>query len=610
MADPLITIPLDLDPKEAEQKLDQFKNKASRAGSDGGASFAAGFNKTISNGIAIAAAAAATAAVAGLGFALKKSIEEATKQENAVNALNRALAASGQFSQQASLGLQDFAEKLQNNTAVGGDLILQNAALIQSLARLDQQGLKRATTAALDLSAALGIGFEQASTLVAKAANGNVTAFQRLGINIEKGADNAQTFANALTLLETRFAGAATGKLNTFQGQIQRLGELFDSVFESIGTGIVKSPLLTALIKTLGDEFAKLAEKAKDIKFDNLFNVSNIISFGRAINEFVIAPLELVGNFAKIIFNGVNTVVAGSVALIGQKVGFIADLLNKVGVDNGLTQAFQNFRESSAEVFTGVALDTQAAVDGLFDGTVFSKGEEFLDNLQVNLESAKNAIANSGIQNAIQPAPQEGGSFIESFTAGFSQAEITLQNFAEKTKAFGQQIRTNLQAGIANGAGQAFAAFGQALATGQDALGAFAKAFIGSIGQIAIQQGAAFILQGIAYQFVPGFQAVGAGLIGAGAALATFGGALSAFAGGGAGGGAPSAAGGGSAIAGEQVIDPRSNLPAGQDRLEPATQVVVNIQGDVFDSEETGLRISNILRDASLNQNVRASVFA
>jgi len=102
---------------------------------------------------------------------------------------------------------------------------------------------------------------------------------------------------------------------------------------------------------------------------------------------------------------------------------------------------------------------------------------------------------------------------------------------------------------------------------------------------------------------------LGPPLIAAGAALAAFGGAISGGGGasrGGAGGGASS----GDLIGGQSIIDPRSGIAAPQDRVEPNTAVTVNIQGDVFDSEETGLRISNILRDASLNQNVRASVFA
>ena len=42
-----------------------------------------------------------------------------------------------------------------------------------------------------------------------------------------------------------------------------------------------------------------------------------------------------------------------------------------------------------------------------------------------------------------------------------------------------------------------------------------------------------------------------------------------------------------------------------EERLEPETKVSINIQGDVLDSDETGLRIAKILEDASLNNNIK-----
>jgi hypothetical protein len=606
MAEPIVSVELDLDSKNFDRELDSQKRKIEKTGRQAANNFSRSFGGNIFGGLSKQILALGASVVAGLSF--KKSIQAAITQQNAINDLNRSLAASGRFTEKASQDFQNFASSLQNTSTFGDEVILQNAALIQSLGNLDQQGLKRATQAAADLSSALGIDLRTASQLVGKAAAGEIGSFSRFGLVIKKGKDNAETFSNTLKALEGRFSGAASARLNTFEGQLERVSNAFGDIFEGGFAGaLTKSSVALAVLKTIGDEFTKLAVSASKVNLDDIFTINNIIAFGTALNEFVIAPLELVFNAAKIIFNGINTIVAGSVALIGQKVGFIGDLLNKIGVDNGLTQAFQTFRESSAEVFTGVALDTQESVNNLFNGTVFGKGEQFLENLRINLEAAKTSIEESGIKNAITPPETaEGGSFLDSFLSGFTQAEITLDNFAAKTKAFGSQIRANLQAGIANGAGQAFASFGRALATGENALSAFAKSAISSIGQIAVQQGTAFILQGIGYLFTPQ-AAFGPPLIKAGAALATFGGALSAVGG---GGSSPSVGGGTSSISSEPINDPRTGLAAPQERIEPNTAVTVNIQGDVFDSEETGLRISNILKESSLNNNVRASVFA
>jgi hypothetical protein len=608
MAEPIISVQLDLDQKNFDRQLGQTKAKITKTGQDSADGFKRSFSGDIFGGVAKRLAVLAGVVATGLIF--RKSIDSAIAQQNAINDLNRSLAASGQFTAKASQDFQNFASALQNTSTFGDEVILKNAALIQSLGNLDSNGLKRATLAAANLSAALGIDLTSASTLVGKAAAGNVSAFSRYGLSIKTAATASETFSNALTVLEGKFGGAAEAQLNTFQGQITRTANAFDDILEGIGGAITKSPVLLGVLKTLGDEFTKLSVEAADIKFDELFNINSIIGFGTAINNFVIAPFELAFNIGKLFFNSINTFFAGAISQAGAGVGKIADLLNKIGVDNGFTQGLQAFRESSLEVLTENREALEASVDGLFDGTAFGKGEVFLENLRMNLEAAKASIEESGIKNAMQPEAVQGGSFIDSFMSGFGQSEITLANFTDKTKTFGQQIRTNLQAGIANGAGQAFAQFGAALASGNNALEAFAKAFISSIAQIAIQQGSAFILQGIAYQIVPGFQGTGTALIGAGAALAAFGGALGAFTGAGGGAGSPNVANGGSTISGEIITDPRTGIAASQERIEPSTGVNVTIMGDVFDSEETGLRISNILRESSLNNNVRATVFA
>jgi len=166
-------------------------------------------------------------------------------------------------------------------------------------------------------------------------------------------------------------------------------------VLEGIGGAITKSPELTAIIKTLGDELTKLSARAAEINFGNIFSTENLVSFGRAINEFVVAPFELAFNVAKIGFNTINTFVAGVVRQIGAGLGSISDLLNKIGVDNGFTQGLQDFRDSSQAVLDENRIALEESVDGLFNGTVFGKGEEFLDNLATNLEQAKASIESS-----------------------------------------------------------------------------------------------------------------------------------------------------------------------------------------------------------------------
>ena len=171
------------------------------------------------------------------------------------------------------------------------------------------------------------------------------------------------------------------------------------------------------------------------------------------------------------------------------------------------------------------------------------------------------------------------------------------QDVAKDFRVTSRDVAKSLISGFGTAATNAFASFGRAIATGEDALDAFGKALIGAFGSALVQLGTGFILQGIA-QSIAGFGS-GAPLIAAGAALATFGGVLQGVAG---GGGGVSSAGAGGGIGNDGGF---GEATAQTEELEePGTRVSVTVQGDVFDSDETGIRIANILEQASLNQNV------
>lgn len=183
------------------------------------------------------------------------------------------------------------------------------------------------------------------------------------------------------------------------------------------------------------------------------------------------------------------------------------------------------------------------------------------------------------------------------------------KRFAQVGKDFritSNDIAKSLIGGFGNAAGSAFSAFGAALVKGENALKAFGKAFAAAIGQQMVTLGTRFILEGIAVSFSPflGGPAVGGPLIAAGAALATVGGTLGALLGGGgdAGGGGGVGASTGGGIGNDGGFG--DSTAQAEELEEPDTRVAITIQGDVFDSDETGLRISQILEQASLNQNV------
>lgn len=146
---------------------------------------------------------------------------------------------------------------------------------------------------------------------------------------------------------------------------------------------------------------------------------------------------------------------------------------------------------------------------------------------------------------------------------------------------------------------QGFQSFGAALVKGEDGFAAFGKAFLGILGDLAIQMGNVFIAAGIANQFIPLFGFVaGTGSIIAGAALVALGGALKALSGGAGGAGAATAGGGGVAAEPQTVGGFNAGAPITDTRMTPSTVVNFTIQGDVLDSDLTQNRIVQLLNDA------------
>jgi hypothetical protein len=178
-------------------------------------------------------------------------IAAAKAQEEATNSLNVALAQSGIYSTATAKEFEELANQIQATTGIEDDAVLTNAALIQSLGQLDKDGLKRATLAAIDLSAALGKDLTSASEAIGKAATGNVTALQKMGLTIEKGSNDAETFENTLRALEDRFSGSAVAKVNTYGGAVRITSSAFGDLQEKIGNTIVQNNVVIETMKAL-----------------------------------------------------------------------------------------------------------------------------------------------------------------------------------------------------------------------------------------------------------------------------------------------------------------------------------------------------------------------
>jgi hypothetical protein len=189
------------------------------------------------------------------------AVHAAQEQEDATNRLNAALASNGTYSKRASQDLLDYAAQIQNTTKVSDDAALGAMALANSLLNLDVNGVKRATQAAIELSAVFKVDVESAIQAIANGSNGSARALKQFGIQFKDTGDQAKNFELIMAQVEQRFGGSAAASLNTFSGALAFSKNQFGELQESIGNIIVMNPAIIGAIKGLAGEFIGMSEK-------------------------------------------------------------------------------------------------------------------------------------------------------------------------------------------------------------------------------------------------------------------------------------------------------------------------------------------------------------
>lgn len=406
MADDGVVIKISGNPEDFKKAAEQVKQLFGQIGAEGKKSSDVA-NNAFASFLGNLSANAFTGAVNGiksafgsLTSAIGESIKAGEEQENATNALNRALASSGQYTKEASKNFSDYASELQKSSTFTDEVITQNAALIQSFGNLDEQGLQKATKAALDLSTALNIDLGTASTLVGKAAQGNVEALKKYGIQVEDTGDKAKDFATALGKIEEKFGGAAENATKTFGGALAQTKNILGDVYEEFGGIITSSPALVGAIKGVGQVFELLINAIKQNK-DSILDfvdggvtvfIGGVEIAGKALSFFVEGigyartAFTLLGTGAIEVFNQILTIIQAAAVPLDGYVKLINAVTGKSLPELGssLQNVKNSLREFNDEAITDaadfqVAQQSKAKAITDFTATAVEKIQEQVD---------------------------------------------------------------------------------------------------------------------------------------------------------------------------------------------------------------------------------------
>ena len=618
-----IIVQIDLEKGDVSGASSALEKSGRDAGKKAAVSFSREFDTGISSGLKSLASTAfkVTSAIGAMATAYAgfKAIDAAKVQEDAINKLNNSLKTAGDFSEEASKSMQLFASDLQAVTRFGDETILGQLALAKSFGATNEQA-KQIVSAAADLSSAFGMDINSATRNVAKTLGGLAGELGEVIPQIKGLGVEALQSGKAIDIIANRFSGAALRDTKTFSGSVDQLNNSFGDLLESIGRIITNNPQFASLIRQSTKLIETLTKEVDGFaKNFNLFEFisSNLIPFNDAMITYVIAPLELAGNVANIVNLQFQTWIAKTVSGIGNLGFAIAKFLDAFDIGKKLSENLKVFEESSEETAKEIENNLKVAIENVgnfsMSDTFATKNEElraYLD--EQNNIAAENSVVVQEMKRANDEVAQSSlmtwkdafAQFYESMKSNTDATSNQINKTNDTIKTFVADSSKQLRDGFARGAGQAFAAFGQAVAKGGNALDAFTKVLFKTIADQSIALGTSFILQGSAMLFSPNpaDNARAPFLIKAGAALAAFGGFLGATA----GGDGASGSGGNTAIGAGNVDlrNPVADPDAEQERTAPSTNVSIQVQGSLVQQEELGEFITRTLNESFGKQGV------
>lgn len=412
-----------------EQQLRKLTSAITDMGNEGSKSldkFSGAFNVfagVISAEAVLGGVKALASAAAGLFQTLVvDGVNAAIEAQDAITKLNAALVASGQYSETTSQELQNFAGALQQTTKFSDDAIISAQSLIQSIAQLDKDALKGATTAAVDLASALGMDLESAASLVAKAAEGNTSALSRYGIQIRKGATDAQTFANALEAINSKFGGSAAAQLQTFSGAVALLKNTFGDAQEEIGNAIIKN-------QSLINAFQETQKIVEGLKLAISGNKDELAGY---VSQAVVTGIHV----AKAFFGIGEAVVRGVEAFVSAVNYLVSSVAAGI---TGFLGVFSDSMEETSEYLANVASQNAQAFKDAFTK------EGAIDAIQAALDRVGSA-AEKGIGKIAESSPRAAAGLRDAAVATNELSEAQLKLAEEGVRLADQALQKNPQA--------------------------------------------------------------------------------------------------------------------------------------------------------------------
>ena len=180
-------------------------------------------------------------------MAMRKLFDAFTEQERVEKKLEVALGS-------VNHALLNQASALQSVTTFGDEAIINVQALIGSFTD-DEEAIKAATKATLDLAAAKGMDLKAAGDLVSKTLGSSTNSLSRYGVEVEGAVGSTKRLESLTTNIADLFGGQATAAADTLGGSLSQMANAAGDASEAFGKAFApQMKKIAKFLKVAADE--------------------------------------------------------------------------------------------------------------------------------------------------------------------------------------------------------------------------------------------------------------------------------------------------------------------------------------------------------------------
>jgi len=385
------------------------------------------------------------------------SIKGAADDAKAQVQLEKSIRNTSNATSQQINGLRSFIQTTQFSTGVLDDQ-LRPALNRLVLSTGDVEKSQKLLTLALDVSAGTGKDLESVTTALAKAAGGQYTALQRLGVGLDKSILATKDLDLITGILTNKFSGQAAAAAATFAGQMAILATKADEAREIIGFGLIRAfesfSGSGGAGSAFGDLLIKTANTISDFIIGTALTIKSIKELTSTFldnHPVLLRFLQALGNVAKLMLDLMPmTAYAQAVSKLGKETK-ANDLATQNSADRYQLMAEKLYGVKSATDKTLPTIEKATkAVKGLSDAQKavidanIKLQDTIVNNLQTSLSSAENSLSsvtnkfedlNSTISSSVTDVIDFGKAIeTENFIEAITKQAQDATSFADKVK--------------------------------------------------------------------------------------------------------------------------------------------------------------------------------